>query len=161
MAHANVSNGVLTIIASFSNGLDVLKKLQRSSTARQSKGKKRKNEDALRLSRSLRSGPEEIGREYQAGSMHCDSERYAIGDGKPGGEAMCTTWLTRHSYCADLAGRDPAQTEHWHCWHHHLFLESRQTQRVRSGLPVFDKSVRRVAHADHRCPSTTLPTTDG
>jgi hypothetical protein len=30
MAHANVSNGILTIIASFSNGLDVLKKLRQS-----------------------------------------------------------------------------------------------------------------------------------
>ena len=84
MAHANVSNGVLTIIASFSNGLDVLKKLRRSrkTGTQQSRRKKRDDEDALRLSRSLRNGPEEIGREYQAGSMRCDSELYAMGDGK-------------------------------------------------------------------------------
>jgi len=85
MAHANVSNGVLTIIASFSNGLGVLKKLRRSrkTGSQQSKRKKRNDEDALRLSRSLRTGPEEIGREYQAGSMRCDGELYAMGDGKP------------------------------------------------------------------------------
>ncbi|KAM0710431.1 hypothetical protein Q7P35_002793 [Cladosporium inversicolor] len=82
MAHANVSNGVLTIIASFSNGLDVLKKLRRSrkTGTQQSRKKKRDDEDALRLSRSLRNGPEDIGREYQAGSMRCDSELYAVGD---------------------------------------------------------------------------------
>lgn len=86
MAHANVSNGVLTIIASFSNGLDVLKKLRRSRKAstQRSKKQKRNDDDALRLSRSLRSGPEEIGREYQAGSMRCDSELYAVGDCKSG-----------------------------------------------------------------------------
>ncbi|GAB7333272.1 hypothetical protein MBLNU13_g04915t1 [Cladosporium sp. NU13] len=63
MAHANVSNGVLTIIASFSNGLDVLKKLRRSrkTSTQRSKKQKRNDEDALRLSRSLRNGPEEIG----------------------------------------------------------------------------------------------------
>jgi hypothetical protein len=84
MAHANVSHGVLTIISSFSNGLDVLKKLKRSrkKSTRRSKEQTCKNEDALRLSRSLRHGPEEIGREYQAGSMRCDSEQYAMGDGK-------------------------------------------------------------------------------
>jgi len=86
MAHANVSNGVLTIISSFSNGFDVLKKLRRSRKPRtkQSKKKGSNDEDAQRLSRSLRHGPEDIGREYQAGSMRCDSEQFAIGDGKRG-----------------------------------------------------------------------------
>ena len=84
MAHANVSNGILTIIASFSNGLDVLRKLRQSNkkSPKRTKAAKRNDEDALQLSRSLRHGPEEIGREYQAGSMHCDSERYAMGDGR-------------------------------------------------------------------------------
>jgi hypothetical protein len=84
MAHANVSNGILTIIASFSNGLDVLKKLRHSkkTSPKRTKAAQRNDEDALRLSRSLRHGPEEIGREYQAGSMRCDSERYAMGDGR-------------------------------------------------------------------------------
>jgi hypothetical protein len=84
MAHANVSNGVLTIIASFSNGLDVLKKLRQSKKhgLKHAKAAKRNDDDALRLSRSLRHGPEEIGREYQAGSMRCDRERYAMGDGR-------------------------------------------------------------------------------
>ena len=84
MAHANVSNGVLTIIASFSNGLDVLRKLRQSNkkSPKRTKAAKRNDEEALQLSRSLRHGPEEIGREYQAGSLHCDSERYAMGDGR-------------------------------------------------------------------------------
>ena len=84
MAHANVSNGVLTIIASFSNGLDVLRKLRQSNkkSPKRTKAAKRNDDDALQLSRSLRHGPEEIGREYQAGSMRCDSERYAMGDGR-------------------------------------------------------------------------------
>lgn len=83
MAHANVSNGILTIIASFSNGLDVLKKLRQSkkTSSKRTKAAKRSDEYALQLSRSLRHGPEEIGREYQAGSMRCDSQRYAMGDG--------------------------------------------------------------------------------
>jgi hypothetical protein len=84
MAHANVSNGVLTIISSFANGLDVLRKLRRSGkkVTHRPKTTKRNDEDALRLSRSLRHGPEEIGREYQFASMHCDSEQYAAGDGR-------------------------------------------------------------------------------
>jgi hypothetical protein len=86
MAHANVSNSVLTIISSFSNGLDVLKKLRRSRKPRTKQPKKKgsNDEDALRLSRSLRHGPDEIGREYQAGSMRCDNQQFAIGDGKLG-----------------------------------------------------------------------------
>lgn len=85
MAHANVSNGVLTIIASFSNGLEVLRKLRRPDKkgTHRSKTTKRNDEKALHLSRSLRHGPEDIGREYQTRSMRCDSEQYAIGDGKP------------------------------------------------------------------------------
>jgi hypothetical protein len=85
MAHTNVSSSVLTIIASFSNGLDVLKKLRRSgrkSNNHHAKMMKRNEGDAARLSRSLRHGPEDIGREYQAWSMRCDSEQYAKGDGK-------------------------------------------------------------------------------
>ena len=84
MAHANVSNGILTIIASFSNGLDVLKKLRQSkkTSPKRTKAAKRSDEDALQLSRSLRHGLEEIGCEYQAGSMRCDSQRYAMGDGR-------------------------------------------------------------------------------
>lgn len=95
MAHANVSNGVLTIIASFSNGLDVLKKLRRTrkTSTQRSKKQKRNDEDALRLSRSLRNGPEEIGREYQAESMRCDSELYAMGDGELVRWTIQLSWL--------------------------------------------------------------------
>lgn len=84
MAQANVSNGVLSIIASFSNGLDVLKKLRRGhkKPTKRSKARQQNDEDALRLSQSLRRGADEIGREYQARSMRCDGERFAVGDGK-------------------------------------------------------------------------------
>jgi hypothetical protein len=96
MAHANVSNGVLTIISSFSNGLDVLKKLRRAGKKgmHRSKPTKRNDEDALRLSRSLRHGPEEIGREYQVASMRCDSEQYATGDGRAD---PCSYLYDRHN----------------------------------------------------------------
>lgn len=107
MAHANVSNSVLTIIASFSNGLDVLKKLRRSDKkgTRPSKTAKRNDENALCLSRSLRHGPEEIGREYQAGSVRCDSEQYAMGDGKPSILPLKKhSRLMWHSYRSNLPG---------------------------------------------------------
>lgn len=127
MAHTNVSNGVLTIIASFSNGLDVLKKLRRSrkTSTQRSKKQKHNDENALRLSRSLRNGPEEIGREYQSGSMRCDSELYAVGDGKPGRWNIRLSWLMWCSYCADFAGRDSTQIEHRSGWHNHFLLEWR------------------------------------
>lgn len=95
MAQTNVSNGILSIIASFSNGLDVLKKLRKNRRKKKKKTSKWTNfsrkqqtdndeeeEQALRLSRSLRRGVDDIGREYQARSMRCDGERYAVGDGE-------------------------------------------------------------------------------
>jgi len=162
MAHANVSNSVLTIIASFSNGLDVLKKLRRSrkTSTPQSRKKKRKDDDALRLSRSLRHGPEEIGREYQAGSMRCDSEQYALGDGKLDCRASRYLWLMSRSYRTDFAGRDPSQAEHWSCGDNHFVLESRQAQWARTGLSVFDGFVGAVTRTDYRCPTATLPKTN-
>lgn len=84
MAQTNVSNSVLSIIASFANGLDVLKRLrgsQKKSTKRPKASKTHANH-ALQLSRSLRRGAGDIGREYRARSMRCDSERYAVGDGE-------------------------------------------------------------------------------
>ncbi|KXS93798.1 hypothetical protein AC579_5050 [Pseudocercospora musae] len=62
----NVSSCVLSIVASFASGLDVFKKF------RELQGKKRtsrKNasldDEEVRLAKSLRQGPEDIGREYQ------------------------------------------------------------------------------------------------
>lgn len=83
MAPASVSSSILTIITSFSNGLEVLQKLKdskRKGTARD-KGSKRSQDDELRLSRSLRRGMNDIGREYHEASTRCDGERFAIGDG--------------------------------------------------------------------------------
>lgn len=83
MTPANVSSSILTIITSFANGLEVLQKLKnskRKGTA-WSKASKRSQDEQLRLSRSLRRGMNDIGREYQEASTHCDGERFAVGDG--------------------------------------------------------------------------------
>lgn len=83
MAPANVSSSILTIITSFANGLEVLQKLKNSKRkgAVWSQASKRNQDDELRLSRSLRRGMHDIGREYQEASRHCDGERFAVGDG--------------------------------------------------------------------------------
>ncbi|KAL1587157.1 hypothetical protein WHR41_04448 [Cladosporium halotolerans] len=82
MAPANVSSSILTIITSFANGLEVLQKLKNSKRkgAVWSQASKRNQDDELRLSRSLRRGMHDIGREYQEASRHCDVERFAVGD---------------------------------------------------------------------------------
>lgn len=98
MAQTNVSSCVLSIVASFSSGLDVFKKLRekrkrKRSSSRSGHGKRKGRqcdakaveEEEARLSRSLRQGPEDIGREY-AQSV------YAVGDGFAIGDGMC--WLS-------------------------------------------------------------------
>lgn len=84
MANANVSSSVLSIIASFSSGLDVFKKLgeKRKKKKRRSRAEEQTDVDELRLSRSLRQGPEDIGREYQRCSHTALGDHIAIGDGK-------------------------------------------------------------------------------
>ncbi|GAB7363342.1 hypothetical protein MBLNU230_g3623t1 [Neophaeotheca triangularis] len=81
MSDSSVSNCVLSIVTSFTNGLDVLKRLrERKWHRKQSKNvpKKSGNEELL-LSRSLRRGPEDISREYQR-SIHAAGHHYAVGD---------------------------------------------------------------------------------
>jgi hypothetical protein len=128
MAHANVSNGILTIIASFSNGLDVLKKLRQSNKKgpTRTKAAKRSDEDALQLSRSLRHGPEEIGREYQAGSMRCDSERYAMGDGRSSQDTKLQQLTSNDSHRTELTSRDTTQTERRPGQHYRIVPRPRQ-----------------------------------
>ena len=81
MAHSNVASCVLSIVGSFSNGLDVFKKLREK---RRKKKKPKKNDpvegEELRLSRSLRRGQEDIGREYQ-NNIFAAGDHFAIGDG--------------------------------------------------------------------------------
>ncbi|KAK3720662.1 hypothetical protein LTR37_003712 [Vermiconidia calcicola] len=80
MAHSNVASCVLSIVGSFANGLDVFKKL-RDKRRRKRRPKKADNveEQELRLSRSLRQGPEDIGREYQR-SLYAAGYDYEMGD---------------------------------------------------------------------------------
>jgi hypothetical protein len=84
MAHTNVSSCVLSIVGSFSSGLDVFKKLRdkrkRKHNSRRKKCDALAEEEELRLSKSLRQGPEDIGREY-AKSVYAVGDGFAIGDG--------------------------------------------------------------------------------
>lgn len=80
----------MSIVASFSSGLDVFKKLR--ETRKRRKGVKGNNkaeeEDEARLSKSLRRGPEDIGREYQHNLQNV-GDMFAVGDGiKPGSMAQ-------------------------------------------------------------------------
>lgn len=77
MAQTSVSSSVLSIIASFSSGLNVIKRLKER---RKSRKTSKTNSDELNLSRSLRKGPEAIGWEYQTYSQQL-GEGYAVGDG--------------------------------------------------------------------------------
>ena len=81
MPESSVSSCVLNILGSFSSSLALHKKL------RERRLKKRwvtKNavvgEEELRLSRSLRQGPEDISQEYQK-SVYAVGDHFAIGDG--------------------------------------------------------------------------------
>jgi hypothetical protein len=138
MASANVSSSVLSIIASFSSGLDVFKKLRERRKRRRGRSKTEgqvDNNEQL-LSRSLRQGPEDIGREYQRCSHSVVGEHMAVGDRTWISQALAVrmrlTWS--YSLCADLSGRDPAEAEYWSCEHYHILLGSREARSSGSGL---------------------------
>ncbi|EME40388.1 hypothetical protein DOTSEDRAFT_75004 [Dothistroma septosporum NZE10] len=82
MAQTNVSSCVLSIIASFTSGVDVFKKFRESQ--KRTEGRRKKSgvdeEEEVRLTRSLRMGSKEIGREYQR-SVYAAGEHFAQGDG--------------------------------------------------------------------------------
>jgi len=87
-ANASVSNTVLSIIASFSAGLDVFKELRDKRRRRKKRssggnggGERLQAEVESRLAKSLRRGPEDIGREYQGGVQRVGGG-FAIGDGE-------------------------------------------------------------------------------
>ncbi|KAK0860054.1 hypothetical protein LTR87_017423 [Friedmanniomyces endolithicus] len=81
MAQTNVSSCVLSIVASYSSGLDVFKQLRekRSWKKQRSRATAQLGEAEVRLARSLRQGPEDIGREYLK-SVQAAGEWFAVGD---------------------------------------------------------------------------------
>ncbi|KAK5113544.1 hypothetical protein LTR62_003413 [Meristemomyces frigidus] len=80
MAQTNVSSCVLSIIASFSSGLDVFKTLRgKRKRGKRSKTLAQLDQEEVRLVRSLRRGPEEIEREYLVRSQGV-GDRFAVGD---------------------------------------------------------------------------------
>jgi hypothetical protein len=111
MAHSNVASCVLSIVGSFSNGLDVFKKLK-EKRARRRKSKKTDPVDGeeVRLSRSLRRGQEDIGREYQ-NNVFTVGDQFAVGDGKDTLTLIMSESCTNpvYSYCPDIVGRDLAE----------------------------------------------------
>lgn len=83
MAQSNVSSCVLSIVASFTSGLDVFKKFKELREKRKRRPRKNASldDEEVRLARSLRQGPEDIGREYQR-SISAVGEHFAQGDGE-------------------------------------------------------------------------------
>lgn len=83
MARTHVSSCVLEILSSFSNGLDVFRKLRERRNRKKRSARKEDvvDEREMRLTRSLRQGPEDISREYQR-SMYGAGDQFAVGDGK-------------------------------------------------------------------------------
>ncbi|KAK3618274.1 hypothetical protein LTR56_024763 [Elasticomyces elasticus] len=80
MAQTNVSSCVLSIVASFSSGLDVFKQFREKRKRKQrSKSNDSLNAGELRLARSLRQGQEDIGREYLQ-NVQIAGDQFAVGD---------------------------------------------------------------------------------
>lgn len=82
MGQSNVSSVVLSIVASFSSGLDVFDQFKKErGRRRRLRSKEGQDVDELRLVRSLRRGPEDIGREYQKG-IQVAGNTFVVGDGQ-------------------------------------------------------------------------------
>ncbi|KAK4896299.1 hypothetical protein LTR27_005821 [Elasticomyces elasticus] len=80
MAQTNVSSCVLSIVASFSSGLDVFKQFREKRRRKQSyKSNDKLDAGELRLARSLRQGQEDIGREYLQ-NVKTAGDQFAVGD---------------------------------------------------------------------------------
>lgn len=81
MPDTNVSSCVLNILGSFASSLALFKKVKdKRRKKRRSRKDDRADDEELRLSRSLRQGPEDIGREYQH-NVYAAGDQFAIGDG--------------------------------------------------------------------------------
>lgn len=140
MAHTDVSSCVLSIVGSFASGLDVFKKLREKKKRRRRSRRDgrecdaRVEEEEMRLSRSLRQGPEDIGREY-ARNLYAVGNGFGVGDGR-----CCSEALTRqpgndhHANEVDSPGtsklgRDPAEAEHRTGGHHLVVPRRGQAKR--------------------------------
>jgi len=94
MAHSNVSSCVLAIIASFTGCTDVFKQLrEKRKRKKRSKSNAQLDDDEISLSRSLRNGPEAIGREYQR-NVQAAGDHFAVGDGVLGPSVLTAHLLT-------------------------------------------------------------------
>ncbi|KAK4989218.1 hypothetical protein LTR28_001622, partial [Elasticomyces elasticus] len=86
MSNTDVHGSVFSIVAAFTCGLGVFKKLQderrKKSRARRERVAAAEVDEQLRLQGSLRRGPADIEQEYQYG-YRAVGERFAVGDGKP------------------------------------------------------------------------------
>ncbi len=81
MAYANVASCVMSIVCSFSNGVQVCNKLhEKRRQTKRSKRDVKTYEEEVRLIKSLRQGPEDIGREYQR-NVCAAGKGFEIGDG--------------------------------------------------------------------------------
>ena len=78
MAQSNVSSCISAIVASYTSGIDVLKRLRRKSKCLEVYAGQ--HDEEARLNRSLQQGPHEIHREY----IYCietAGDEVAVGDG--------------------------------------------------------------------------------
>ncbi len=114
MPDSNVSSCVLNILGSFSSSLGLYKKVkeQRRKLRKSRKHEKVEGEEELRLSRSLRQGPEDISLEYQK-SLWAVGDQFAIGDGEYPEEMECVGVHANamYSYRTNISCRSPAQAE--------------------------------------------------
>lgn len=78
MAQSNVSSCISAIVASYTSGIDVLKRLRRKSKCLEVFAGQHDEEG--RLNRSLQQGPHEIHREYML-SVQASGDEVAVGDG--------------------------------------------------------------------------------
>ena len=94
MPDSSVSSCVLNILGSFSSSLGLYKKLrEKRRRKRRSKKGDSCEEEELRLSKSLRQGPEDISQEYQR-SIYAVGDQFAIGDGMLYCDEGCSHGLT-------------------------------------------------------------------
>ncbi len=87
MSGKEVSTSVISIIAAFTSGLDILRKARGKCHRRKVKSKDIDVERETRLDSSLKRGTVEIENEYAAGLVSF-GERFMTGDGKPTGPSI-------------------------------------------------------------------------
>jgi hypothetical protein len=152
MSNTDVSHSVLSIIASFSSGLDVFKRLRekRRRTKKRSKTEEQTDGDEIRLSRSLRQGPEDIGREYQRCSQTVVGEHVAIGDGALVHFMVILVLhqLMNPSLRSGFASRHPTASKQRPRQHYRIVSRAQAARSSRSGLSKLDRSIGTLSCAD-------------